>query len=276
MTCETALLPTAPLRDISKRAAKGNARRVEASRAGEARHVTRLARRAFRLKARAASAERLDDLAIGGLRERLQRPATDAAAHAERQRETRRHRVVGRLADRDHVAVAHGQVELLEAAPHVAEHLLGRIEPRRRFPHVLDALLCPVDKYDVGRHVTPPSGAVTGTIAASPAPVLRSHTVTLAVCAEGSRAPSNAGLPGRRPAAPASGAEPRAEFRHRRDHRLDPPAGRSQRIFGLRRHGRIDGAADEPRPLQHVEPLGEHARADAGERALQLRIALLA
>src|SRR5881227_3930199 len=82
------------------------------------------------LRSAAGSAERMDDLAIGGLREGLQRPRPHRSHLAKQQAETGGDRIVRRFVNDDQIVIAHRHVERLEFAAHLGQ----------RSPRGLDAL----------------------------------------------------------------------------------------------------------------------------------------
>src|ERR1043166_3276847 len=98
------------------------------------------------------SAQAGDDLAVGGLRECLERARAHVAEHAELHEEACHHRVVGRLGDRDQIVITHGQVDLLDLAAHVAQQFFRRVETFGRILDLLRALVGPVAQRDVGGH----------------------------------------------------------------------------------------------------------------------------
>src|SRR3954451_16117874 len=112
-----------------------------------------------RKAARTSLAQRVDDFPISCLWKRFQRARPDVSQHAHLQAETCCHSVVRSFEDRDHVIVAHGQVEGFELAAHIFEGSLRSIQTTWRFLRLQNPLLGPICKHDVGGHDRPPSGS---------------------------------------------------------------------------------------------------------------------
>lgn len=95
---------------------------------GESGLIRRGATARSRLPPARVSGEGIDNRAIGGLGERLQRLRPDVAHHAKLHGETRRDGVVRRFVNGDKIIPAHGQIDLLELSSFVLQRLFRGVE----------------------------------------------------------------------------------------------------------------------------------------------------
>jgi polar amino acid transport system ATP-binding protein len=102
------------------------------------------------------SGQRGDDFPVLGLGVGPEGLRANIPSRRSRDRELGGGLIIGKLGDHDRVVLTHDQVERLELASHLAERLLGRLEPGRAVLHLLDSLLGVPEQSDVGRHDTPP------------------------------------------------------------------------------------------------------------------------